>query len=141
VGRASRKKRDRSSQPPRSAGAQFQDAVREVEAADHADLARRLEGLMRLAPAARILLVHLVSPPSRHSCLVCLDSTRTLSVWAPTERCQDWGVPHDVAVFALIPLCDVCESLYNSGAAPWPEAVEADIQAAVTAELRREGVI
>jgi hypothetical protein len=73
--------------------------------------------------------------------LSCWEFTTLLSVWTPSQGSQDWGLAHDVAVFALIPLCDVCDSLYNSGAAPWPAGVECDIRAAVTAELKREGLV
>jgi hypothetical protein len=115
--------------------------VREVEAEERAERAQALARLAAQAPSARVLLVHLLTEPGRHACVACWEYTRTLSVWTPSQGGQDWGVPSDIAVFALIPLCDTCSALYDSGAAPWPAGVESDIQAAVRAELRREGVI
>jgi hypothetical protein len=143
MGRALHRKKDRSRRPPRNAGAQFRDAVKAIEADDDAAMRRRLDGLARLARArhprahsVRAFLVYQPDPPGPRACLHCEDFTTSLAGWE-----LDRGMPPGTVVVVLLPLCDVCAAVYDSGAAPWPAAVESDIRDAVRAELRREGVI
>jgi hypothetical protein len=138
LGRQSRRKRNRPRQPD-GAGERFRDALEAIERAEGVELARRLAHLTRGDGPTRVMLVHLVAPPGKHSCIACWEFTTMLSTWT-SQGCADWGLPGDVRVVALIPLCDVCESLYNSGATAWPAGVESDIETAVMAELRREGL-